>query len=117
MKAIHVVIACTLLVALAASTPISAQEVRYLGRDPGSGTGRVDSGDGTVYEVREGDDLFGLGTVRQIEDLQLVVDRALPPEEKQWLRDEGAQVYDVLQFSIPRSDIGSAPSESVPELE
>ena len=64
---------------------------------------------GQEYEVSVGTVIPGWGTVKQITDRHLIVQRVLSEEEKEELARQGAAVYDVLEIRIPHSDLRLVP--------
>ena len=88
---------------------IDAQEVHYLGK-LGGGEGGLIQISGKDYEVSEGTLITGWGTVRQITDTHLILDKALSEEDKEALTFQGAAVYDVLQIQIPHETIRVVPT-------
>ncbi len=84
------------------------QEVRYLGRfiDREAALIRLSGQD---YEISEGTVIPGWGTVKQITDTHLIVQRVLSEAEKEELAGQGAAVYDILEIHIPHDDLRIVP--------
>ena len=94
---------------LVVSAPFAAaQDVHYLGKfiDREGALIRVA---GQEYEVSVGTVIPGWGTVKQITDRHLIVERVLSEEEKEELARQGAAVYDILEIHIPHSDLRLVP--------
>ncbi len=86
-----------------------AQELRYLGPDPGTANGRIELGAGQVHEVTVGTQIPGWGQVSSITPTHLVVRHRLSQAEQQDLRSRGMVAYDVLELHIPRAAPGTQP--------
>jgi hypothetical protein len=86
-----------------------AQEVHYLGKSSGQETGLIQIS-GKNYEVSEGSLIPGWGTVRQITETHLVLDKALSEEDKEELRLQGAAVYDILRILVPHEALRVVPA-------
>ena len=94
---------------LLVSAPFAdTQDVHYLGKfiDREGALIRVS---GQEYEVAVGTVIPGWGTVKQITDRHLIVQRVLSEEEKEELARQGAAVYDILEIHIPHSDLRLVP--------
>ena len=94
---------------LVVSAPLAeAQDVHYLGKfiDREGALIRVA---GQEYEVSVGTVIPACGTVTQITDRHLIVQRVLSEEEKEELARQGAAVYDILEIHIPHSDLRLVP--------
>jgi hypothetical protein len=76
------------------------QDLHYLGKSSGQETGWIQIS-GKDYEVAEGTLIPGWGTIRQITETHLVIDKTLSEEDKEDLRLQGAAVFDVLQILVP----------------
>ena len=85
---------------LAFTSLVDAQELHYLGKSQGQETGWIQIS-GKDYEVSVGSLIPGWGTIRQITETHLVMDKALSEGDKEELRLQGAAVYDVLQILVP----------------
>jgi len=85
-----------------------AQDIHYLGKFIDRG-GALIWVSGQEYEVSVGTVIPGWGTVKQITDRHLIVQRILSEEEKEELARQGAAVYDVLEFHIPHRDLRLVP--------
>jgi len=82
----------------------NGQDVQYLGKiaDREAGIVRLSGQD---YEVSEGSEIPGVGTVKQITDTHLILRQALSEQEKEELVVQGAAVYDVLEIHIPLQNL------------
>lgn len=105
-------IAGVLAVGLAPASPGDADELRYWGKQAGATTGWVEMESGQYHEVRQGTEISGLGTVKEISDSYLVVERARTEEEKNQSREAGALVYDIVEIVIPREGLRRIPTVS-----
>jgi UDP-glucose 4-epimerase len=94
---------------LAFAFPADAQELRYLGKLSGQESGWIQIS-GKDYEVSEGTLIPGWGTVKQITEAHLVIDKALSEGEKEGLRIQGGAVYDVLQIFVPHKALRVVPA-------
>ena len=74
---------------LAITSLVYAQDLHYLGKSSGQETGWIQIS-GKDYEISEGFLIPGWGTVRQITETHLVLDKALSEEDKEGLRLQGA---------------------------
>ena len=52
----------------------------------------------------------GWGTIRQITETHLVLDKTLSEEDKEELRLQGAAVYDILQILVPHEALRVVPA-------
>ncbi len=94
---------------LLVSVPLAeAEDVHYLGKFIDR-EGALIWVSGQEYEVSEGTVIPGWGTVKQITDRHLIVQRVLSEEEKEELALQGAAVYDILEIHIPHSDLRLVP--------
>jgi len=102
---------CGIFVAgwLCSGAAVHAQGLSYLGPNPGASTGWIEIAPGQVTEVRIGDEIPGWGSVIQIVETHLVVERRLSQAEQDQLRARGALVYQVLEVQIPRTDLEAQP--------
>ncbi len=100
-RRVPVIGALGLLLALAA--PAGAQ-LRYWGREPGSGRGVVEDA-GRMLAVTPGVEIPAWGRVHEVGDQELVVDYHLSEADKAQLRAEGAAVVDVIRTRVLREDL------------
>lgn len=97
---------CTFLVV---SIPFAeAEDVHYLGKFIDR-EGALIWISGQEYEVSEGSVIPGWGTVKEITDRHLIVQRVLSEEEKEEMARQGAAVYDILEIHIPHRDLRLVP--------
>jgi hypothetical protein len=94
---------------LASTSLVYPQELHYLGKSRGQETGWIQIS-GKDYEISEGFLIPGWGTVRQITETHLVLDKALSEEDKEGLRLQGGTVYDILQIHIPHKALRVVPA-------
>ncbi|HAR95668.1 MAG TPA: hypothetical protein DCR97_06870 [Deltaproteobacteria bacterium] len=80
-----------------------AEEIRYIGKLNGQDAAVVTAG----YEIQVsvGTSIPGCGTVTQITDTHLIVERRLSDSEKEALKRQGAAAYSVIETHIPREDL------------
>jgi hypothetical protein len=103
-------LAVTFAMMLGAGTPDPAPGLRYWGKaDSGAGRGRIQHR-GRFLEVRAGDRIPGWGTVRAVNERDLVVRRMLTEAEKQARAAQGLLETDVLDMRIPlaRGNVAAA---------
>ncbi len=106
------VLAC--LVGWWGATVGHAQELRYLGPDPGTANGRIELEAGRIHEVSVGTQIPGWGQVSSITQTHLVVRHRLSQAEQEHLRSQGMVVYDVLELHIPRAAPEPEPLPALP---
>jgi hypothetical protein len=80
-------------------------ELRYLGKHPGSSLGVIELGEGHHYEVGAGTEVPAWGRIKELADDHLVVEQTRAEHEKQALRQQGLLDYDVLEIRVPREDL------------
>jgi hypothetical protein len=86
-------------------TPGHTDQLRYWGARPDASVGWIEVGDQRYYEVTEGTEIPTWGSVKEIREDRLIVERRLSEPEKARLRESGALVHDLFEFHIPREDL------------
>lgn len=89
--------------------PGVAQEVRYRGRDPGTGAGWIETGPGQMHAVYEGDELPGWGRVTAVKDDHLRIELVLTPQEQEALEAQGAMPVTAREIVVPHQDLIDVP--------
>jgi acyl-coenzyme A thioesterase PaaI-like protein len=89
-----------LAAALLAAAGAHAQEVRYWGRVQGNAARGLIDLHGQYYSVGEGDEIPGVGRVKQVTDEALIVEQTLTEAEKDHLAAQGLAVYDAKERRI-----------------
>jgi hypothetical protein len=88
---------------------LNAEDLSYLGKFEGEEVGLVRIAD-RDYEVSVGTVLEGRGTVKEIMDTHLIIERVLSDTERAELEFQGAAVYDAVHIYIPHHDLRVVPS-------
>ena len=103
----------TLLVSVFAFLVVSAsfadaQEIQYLGKLSGREAGLIRMS-GQDYEVSEGTVIPGWGTVKEITDRHLILQRVLSEAEKEEIARQGGAIYEILEIHLPHQDLRLVP--------
>jgi hypothetical protein len=85
-----------------------AQEIQYLGKLIGREAGLIRMA-GQDYEVSVGTVIPGWGTVHQITDRHLILQRVLSEEEKEEIARQGGAIYGILEIHLPHQDLRLVP--------
>ena len=85
-----------------------AQGIQYLGKliDREAGLIRMSGQD---YEVSEGTVIPGWGTVKEITDRLLILQRVLSEAEKEEIARQGGAIYEILEIHLPHQDLRLVP--------
>ena len=104
MKAIMIV-AAGVAVELVPLPSGATEQLRYLGKEPGTTAGVIELGHEQYYTIAAGTQIPSWGRVKEVGDSSLTLERIVTEAQKSDLRERGALVHDVFHIQIPREDL------------
>lgn len=106
MKMRFFILAVCLAGLLVVAHSARSDDIRYMGRIVGANAGRAQVS-GKNVDLLPGTSIPGWGTVTEITDTHLLLQRELTDRDRGELRRQGAADYEILEITIPREDLRS----------